>query len=135
MRDRDDIVYHVKLAAASVVLTAAAVGLGTGVAYLLVRPTPAYPHTTATGMKFDTWCCNGNNVNGDCQPIPDAAVTPVDGGYEVILLPGMHPMVTKPHTYFMPLDKVRRSTDGLTYACLYPTEDVLRCLYRTPEAG
>lgn len=130
---RDNLAYHLKVAAAAVALNVAAVGIGVGLAYVLVSP--AWPHTTATGMTFDTWCCNGNQVNGDCQPIPEAAVKPATGGYQVTLLPGMHPMVTEPHTYFMPQDKVRLSTDGLVYACLYPTEAELRCLYMMPEGS
>lgn len=129
MRDRDDIV----IIAWAVWWGLLAFLVAAALVYVTVRPARA--HTTVTGMMFDTWCCNGNNVNGDCQPIPEAAVKPVTGGYQVTLLPGMHPMVTEPHTYFMPQDKVRLSTDGLVYACLYPTEAELRCLYMMPEGS
>lgn len=92
-------------------------------------------HEAPTGFVFDTVCCNGNGVNGDCQPIPRKSVEEVDGGYQVTLAPGDHPMVTKPHVYRMERSLVRWTDDGETYACLYPTEDTLRCLYLPPEGS
>ena len=50
------------------------------------------------------------------------------------LKPGDHPTVTKIHNYEFKYDEVRWSTDGLYYACLYPTEYTLRCLYLPPPS-
>lgn len=92
----------------------------------------AYPHTHGT-MTFDAFCCNGNRIDGDCQPIPATAVSYLsDGTVQVNLVPGDHPMVTKPHTYSMKQSAVRPSNDGNYYACLFPTEATLRCLYGPP---
>lgn len=93
---------------------------------------PAWAHTTPTGMSFATWCCNGR----DCQEIPKSAVE-IDtqtGIVKVTLKPGDHPTVTQPHEYEFKYSEVRWSTDGLYYACLYPTEFTLRCLYLPPPS-
>lgn len=89
----------------------------------------------ATAHEFyDTWCCNGNAHSGDCQPIPSASVKPVDGGYQITLGPGDHRLATRVHVFSKAQAETRRSLDGRYHACLYPTEDTLRCLY-IPPAG
>lgn len=91
---------------------------------------------THNGMVFDSFCCNGNSENGDCQEIPASAVTinSATGMVTVKLKPGDHPLVTVPREYQMRYADTRRSTNGLTYACLYPHPAILRCLYLPPEA-
>jgi len=101
-------------------------------AVIVAAALPAGAHTSKHGMKYDSWCCNGSAVNGDCQEIPDSAVEFVPGGYRVTLAPGEHKLVTRPHSYFKRADKVRFSTDGHYHACLWPTQDSLRCLYVVP---
>lgn len=91
-------------------------------------PTMKMPY----GWKFDIWCCNGDGHSGDCQQIPTTSVKPVSGGYQVTLVPGEHRLVTKPHIWVIPQSSARNSPDGLYYACLYPTEDTLRCFYAPP---
>jgi hypothetical protein len=91
-------------------------------------PSSAMPQ----GWKFDGWCCNGDGNTGDCQQIPDTSVHAVAGGYEITLKPGEHRLVTKPHTYSKAQSDVRDAPDGRYYACLYPTEDILRCFYAPP---
>lgn len=108
-----------------------AAGLGIGLVWLSWN-FPAFAHTTPTGMKFDGWCCNGK----DCQEIPRSAVE-IDTSRNIVrvtLKPGDHPTVTKRHDYTFELAKVRWSTDGLYYACLYPNEWTLRCLYLPPPS-
>lgn len=110
---------------------ALAAGLGIGLLYV-GWAWPALAHTTATGMTFSQWCCNGK----DCQEIPKSAVE-IDtqtGIVKVTLKPGDHPTVTKIHNYEFKYSEVRWSTDGLYYACLYPTEFTLRCLYLPPPS-
>lgn len=87
------------------------------------------------GFKFDGWCCQGNNVNGDCQPIPLSSVTEIVGGYQITLGPGDHPMVTRVHVFQMEQSKVRWTDNGQAYACLYPSENELRCLYLPPPGS
>lgn len=95
----------------------------------------AYPHDHK-GMVFDPYCCNGNSTTGDCQEIPQSSVRAAPGGYQVTLRPGDHPKVVKQaHTYFVEQSKVRPSTNGLFYGCVYPTEDTLRCFYAPPPGA
>lgn len=95
----------------------------------------AYAHDHK-GMVFDPWCCNGNSTTGDCQEIPRQSVRAVNGGYQVVLAPGQHPrVILKSHVYFVPQDKVRDSTNGLYYACIYPNEATLRCFYAPPPGA
>jgi hypothetical protein len=54
------------------------------------------------------------------------------GGYRVTLNPGDHHMVTHQHVFFMPTSEAKVSTDGSYHACLFPTEDTLRCFYAPP---
>lgn len=90
---------------------------------------------------YHTWCCNGDAHTGDCQEIPTTAVTPIEGGWQVILEPGDHRLVTKTQTYFVPYrgneraeytSRERDSQDNQFHACLYPSEEILRCLYVPP---
>jgi len=111
-------------------LAAIAVIVVAGVAWSEARG-----HTAISGMVFDRWCCSGNAVNGDCQPIPLSSIKEIEGGYQVTLSPGDHPMVTRVHVYQMEESKVRWTTDGEAYACLYPNEDSLRCLYLPPPGS
>lgn len=95
----------------------------------MLLPSVALAHTSPTGQVFDRWCCNGK----DCQAIPTESVTiNAAGEYEIRLRPGDHPMVTKVHVFTKAISETRPSSDGLFYACLWPTEDTLRCLYAPP---
>ena len=92
----------------------------------------ARAHETASGMIFDARCCRGNSVTGDCQPIPASSVKPIAGGLQITLAPGDHPLVTRVHVFQIEQGKVLPSTDGRYYACLWPSEDHLQCLYAPP---
>lgn len=90
----------------------------------------AYGHTAPSGMEYSAYCCSGT----DCAPIPTKAVKAVSGGYQVSVGPGDHPMLTRPHVFLVPYDKVKESTDGGMHACFFPNEDTLRCLYVPPQS-
>lgn len=92
----------------------------------------AYSHNADMGWAYDPYCCNGNQDHGDCQEIDSKTVKPVDGGYLVTLNPGDHRLVTTPHTYMVPNDKVKYSPDGHYHACLWPSEDKMQCFYAPP---
>lgn len=96
----------------------------------------AHEAHSASGMtwKYDGFCCNGDSTTGDCQAIPTKSVKVVKGGYEVSLSAGDHRLVTRPHTFFVKQDDVRVSKDDDYHACLYPTEDTLRCFYAPPPS-
>ncbi len=94
-----------------------------------------YPHDGMSGMPYDPWCCNGDANTGDCQKIPSSSVRPIDGGYGITLRPGDHRKVTKPHSYSITQDKVRPSIDGNFHACLFPTEENLRCFFAPPPGS
>lgn len=114
---------------------ALAAGLAVGMIFI-AWAWPALAHTH-NGMVFDSYCCNGNSENGDCQEIPASAVT-IDsstGLVHVTLKPGDHPLVKlTTYKYTMKYSETRRSTNGLYYACLYPHPSILRCLYLPPES-
>lgn len=93
---------------------------------------PAFAHDAPSGMKYDAFCCNGDNHTGDCQPITARSVKVTSAGYVVTLGPGDHRLVTVSHRYVVPFADARASTDGEYHACLYPTEDTLRCFYAPP---
>jgi hypothetical protein len=79
--------------------------------------------------KYDGFCCNGDNHTGDCQMISTKNVKIINGGYEIILGPGDHRLITRPHDFKLPQSQARRSQDEEYHLCLYPTEDTLRCFY------
>lgn len=102
-------------------------------AALLAGPAMAHAHSFYTGKKNPVsgfGCCN----NVDCQPIPQSSVKPTDDGWQITLNPGDHPRVTKPHVFIVPHNEVLFSPDGEPHACLYPTEDTIRCVF-VPSGG
>tara|TARA_R110002012_G_scaffold315261_2_gene528928 strand:- start:13062 stop:13409 length:348 start_codon:yes stop_codon:yes gene_type:complete len=92
----------------------------------------AYAHDAPMGWRYDIFCCNGDNHTGDCQPIPASTVQVTSTGYKITLKPGDHRLVTVPHTFTIDFAKAKKSQDGEFHACLYPTEDTLRCFYAPP---
>jgi hypothetical protein len=115
---------------ATLALWAAMVGVWLLTSALLASG--AYAHQAVSGMPYNTWCCNGNGQNGDCQEIPDSAVRTIPGGYQITLQVGDHRLVTRSHIFTKTQAETRWSTDGRYHACLYPTEDELRCFYAPP---
>ncbi len=111
---------------------ACAMALAVALVWLPFMTKAAYPHTTATGQTFSQYCCNGR----DCQEIPKSSVVidPTTNLVHVTLNVGDHPEVTRPHKFTFAYSKVNWSIDGLYYACLYPDEDTLRCLYLPPPS-
>lgn len=101
-------------------------------AALLLMAGEAWGHQASVDWTYDGVCCNGNTETGDCQPIPASAVRMVDGGYEITLKPGDHHMVTTPHKWFHPQNRVRWSKDENYHVCLYPDESKLQCFYAVP---
>jgi hypothetical protein len=83
-------------------------------------------------QAYDRFCCNGDGMSGDCQPVPASAVSPIPGGYRIELAPGVHRLVTKPHTFTRSQGDTRQSDDGRYHVCLYPSEEHLRCFYAPP---
>jgi hypothetical protein len=94
-----------------------------------VHATSAAAHEAMSGWKYDGFCCNGDNHTGDCQMISTRNVKIINGGYEIILGPGDHRMITRKHDFVLPQSEARRSKDSEYHLCLYPTEDTLRCFY------
>lgn len=99
---------------------------------LIWASTPASAHDAPLGWSYDTFCCNGNGQHGDCAPVPASSIKAVDGGYEITLRPGDHPMITRPHIFFKAWPESRLSQDGNFHVCLWPSQDSLRCLYVPP---
>ena len=87
---------------------------------LVFQPWSAWAHSW-----YDPWCCSGK----DCAPIPFSAVREIQGGYQITLKPGDHPLVTRVHVFQIEQVKVKRSKDDQYHACLFPTEDRLLCFY------
>lgn len=79
---------------------------------------------------FDPWCCDDR----DCAVIPERTVKATADGYVVTLNPGDHPSVNSPVVHVVPYKDVRHSPDGTYAACLYPSQNVMRCFY-APHPG
>lgn len=92
--------------------------------------TPVLGHMAPSGMEYEPFCCQGDNEQGDCQPVKESTVKIVDGGFQVTLDAGDHRLVTRHHVFFVPYQKSRLSTDTSYHVCLFPDEDTLRCFYR-----
>ncbi len=108
---------------------------GVSVAYLVCMPVvPAEAHEAMSGWKYDGFCCNGDSHSGDCQMISTRNVKIIKGGYEIILGPGDHRLITRRHDFVLPQSEARRSQDSEYHLCLYPNEDTLRCFY-APDMG
>lgn len=84
---------------------------------------------TGASWKYDGYCCNGDSQTGDCQMIPDKNVKIIQGGYEIIIGPGDHRLITRKHDFKLPQSEARRSLDSQYHICLYPDENTLRCFY------
>lgn len=117
-----------KLYLLAALILAAAYGIIFGI---IAVTSPASAHE-AGAQVYDRSCCQGNVTHGDCQPISDSAVTPIDGGYLITLAPGVHHLVTRPHSFTRSQSETRKSDDGRYHVCLYPTEEYLRCFYAPP---
>lgn len=92
----------------------------------------AYGHSSPMGWEYSAFCCNGNNHTGDCQPIPKSSVEATSTGYRITLMPGQHRLVTRKQVFNVAFKAVKESLDEDFHACLYPTEDKLRCFYAPP---
>lgn len=104
-------------------------------AILALAAAPAMAHEAPEGWVYDAICCNGTAHAGDCAPIPDSAVTVAPDGVHVTLNPGDHRRVRWTQSYApVPYDKLRQSPDEHYHACLYPSQETLRCLYQ-PRMG
>lgn len=89
----------------------------------------AVAHEAHSGWKYESYCCNGDNHTGDCQMIATKNVKVIKNGYEIILGPGDHRLITRNHDFKLPQSEARRSKDSEYHICLYPNEDTLRCFY------
>jgi hypothetical protein len=92
-------------------------------------PSSLFAHEALTGWKYEAFCCNGNEHNGDCQMISTKNVRVTPQGYDISLRPGEHRLVTRRHDFSVPQSQTRRSGDEEYHLCLYPDEDTLRCFY------
>jgi len=96
----------------------------------LLVATAAMAHKAPSGWSYSGWCCNGT----DCAQIPHEAVKVIEGGFQITLKPGDHPMVTRVHVFQIEMAKTKQSQDQFYHVCLWPNEDTLRCVY-VPHMG
>jgi hypothetical protein len=120
-----------------ILLAAAAnVALIAGIVY-------AESHEAPSGWSYPTWCCNKR----DCAQIPARAVKAGRFGYEVVLLPGDHPMVPEGLAFIVPYTategaraQLRVSQDGDYHACILPARGIRsepepRCFFAPPPGS
>src|SRR5687767_14367774 len=83
------------------------------VSSLQVGAAAAHEAHSPTGVtwKYDGFCCNGDNLSGDCQMISTKNVRVTEGGYEISLGPGDHRLITRPHHFSLKQSQARRSQD------------------------
>ncbi|EJC77688.1 hypothetical protein Rleg10DRAFT_6400 [Rhizobium leguminosarum bv. trifolii WSM2012] len=89
----------------------------------LVAPSGAYAHMAAGGWTYPPECCNGNEVDGDCQAIPSSDVTKGRLGFSIQLHPGHHHLVTRNQLLLIPYGTEIPSRDHDYHICLQPTDD------------
>jgi hypothetical protein len=100
---------------------------------IVIATKPAKAHEAVSGMSYPARCCWSPQAApagrpGDCDEIPDHAVTAVQGGYAVTLAPGDHPMVKKPLSLIVPYDKVEHAEDGKFHIC-FRADMTARCFF------
>lgn len=99
-------------------------------AILLAAP-PAHGHQAPAGWEYDRDCCH----NFDCAPVPDGAIREVQGGYQVSLRAGQHPMLQGENVarVFIPHGdrRIRVSGDSQRHACVTGGGTVF-CIYIPP---
>lgn len=96
---------------------------------------PAAAHQAPSGWEYDPSCCSGT----DCAPVPDEAIREAQGGYEVLIQPGTHPMVgegAEPARRFVPHGdpRIRTSGDERKHACV-SRFGAIYCLYVPPSGA
>ena len=84
---------------------------------------PSDAHMAAGGWTYPPACCNGNDVDGDCQSIPSSDVTKGPFGFSIHLHPGDHHLVTRNQLLVIPYGKKLPSHDYNYHICLQPTDD------------
>jgi len=80
-------------------------------------------HMAAGGWTYPPACCNGNDVDGDCQSIPSSDITKGPFGFSIHLHPGDHHLVTRNQLLVIPYGKEIPSHDRNYHICLQPTDD------------
>jgi hypothetical protein len=91
-----------------------------------------YAHQAPSGFDYPASCCSGDKSIGDCQMISASVVRESPEGYEVVLLPGDHRLVTRRQSFRIPYGQQITSTDGNYHICLYPNEAVVFCFFAPP---
>lgn len=95
--------------------------------------TGAWAHEAVSGMPYPARCCWSPQAApagrpGDCDEIDDKSVTAVQGGYQVTLVPGDHPMVKAPLSLIVPYDEVEHAEDGKFHIC-FRADMTKRCFF------
>lgn len=99
---------------------------------LSVMAAPASAHQAASGWRYPKACCHGDIEHGECQAIPERAVTENGGGWSIVLEPGDHRKVTHRNRYFVPYGSEIPSGDRNYHICLHPTEEHENCFFVPP---
>ena len=89
----------------------------------------ATAHDTESGWSYPPACCRGDNESGDCQEVPNTNVSTAPDGFTVLLSPGDHHLVKKPHVFRIPYGATIPSGDSHFHICLHPTEDDVNCFF------
>lgn len=95
-------------------------------------PAVGNAHHTQRQWKYPPACCRGNEVGGDCEPIPGAEIKKGRKGFSVHLHPGDHHAATREHLFFVPYGNELPSGDSDFHICLHPNEDYLDCFFAPP---
>lgn len=90
-------------------------------------------HQARAHWKYPPACCKGNEVRGDCEPIPRAEIRKGPKGFSVHLHAGDHHLATREHWFFVPYGNELPSGDSDFHICLHPTEDYVNCFFAPPD--
>lgn len=93
---------------------------------VLAAAFPAWGHQAPSGWTYSMECCSGM----DCAPAPPGSVTERDGGWLIVIPPGVHDMAPGGWTGHMPYrdKRIRQSADEYFHVCISGTGALL-CLY------
>ncbi|KAB2697711.1 hypothetical protein CFBP6624_24715 (plasmid) [Agrobacterium tumefaciens] len=93
----------------------------------------AEAHQASSTWAYPPACCKGSEVGGDCHRLPGSNVKKGPDGFSVLVNPGDHPLVTKPHRFLIPYGQEIPSGDRDFHICLHPTEDHMNCFFAPPD--
>lgn len=94
-------------------------------AIFLALTASASAHRAPSGWSYDYECC----ANHDCMPVSPLTVTRLRDGFLVRIMPGDHPLATKPMERMFKHGEARESGDKEFHVCVSKSLQIILCVY------